>query len=67
MKARARPASIPDDCLLEPIATIWPDWMRPLDRVLDEEQRVESVYEALQRRHPRSRTRGRRGTPAEVV
>lgn len=67
IKARARPASIPDDCLLEPIAAMWPDWMRQLDRVLDDEQLVESVYEALQRRHPRSRTRGRRGTPAEVV
>src|SRR5204862_7978252 len=31
------------------------------------EQLVAAVYEALARRSPKSRTRGRRGTPAEVV
>lgn len=41
--------------------------MRPLDQLLDDEQLVELVYEALVRRHPKSRTRGRLGTPAEVV
>ena len=46
---------------------MWQDWMRKVDQVLDDEQLVELVYEALVRRHPRSRTRGRLGTPAEVV
>jgi IS5 family transposase len=45
----------------------WEDWMRELDRVLDDEPWVALVYEAWSQRHPRSRTRGRPGIPAEVV
>ena len=41
--------------------------MRKADQVLEDEQLVELVYEALAGRHPQSRTRGRPGTPAEVV
>ena len=41
--------------------------MRESDRVLDDEPWVALVYEALSQRHPRSRTRGRPGIPAEVV
>src|SRR6185295_13010280 len=43
------------------------DWMTHADRVLNDEKLVTAVYEALARRSPKSRTRGRRGTPAEVV
>jgi IS5 family transposase len=41
--------------------------MRQADRVLDDERLIPPVYEALLKRHPKSRTRGRRGTPAEIV
>src|SRR5437867_1788182 len=41
--------------------------MRQADQVLEDEPLVELVYEALGRRYPHSRTRGRLGTPAEVV
>jgi len=41
--------------------------MRKADQVLEDEQLVALVYEALVQRHPKSRTRGRPGTPAEVV
>ncbi|MGY4287809.1 hypothetical protein ACVWXO_007029 [Bradyrhizobium sp. LM2.7] len=41
--------------------------MTHADRVLADEQIVGAVYEALARRHPRSRSRGRLGAPAEVV
>jgi IS5 family transposase len=37
------------------------------DQILEDEELVRIVYEALLRRHPKSRTRGRLGTPAEVV
>jgi hypothetical protein len=37
------------------------------DQVLDDQQLLSMVYEALTRRRPTSRTRGRLGTPAEVV
>ena len=43
------------------------DWMRHADQVLADEQMVAAVYEALGKRHPKSRSRGRLGTPAEVV
>jgi IS5 family transposase len=42
-------------------------WMEYADRVLADEQIVAAVYEALARRHPKSRSRGRLGAPAEVV
>ena len=41
--------------------------MTHADRVLADEQIVGAVYEALARRHPKSRSRGRLGAPAEVV
>jgi len=42
-------------------------WMAHADAVLADEQLMTTVYEALAKRHPRSRNRGRRGAPAEVV
>jgi len=41
--------------------------MRQADKVLEDEQLVEAVYEALLKRHAKSRTRGRLGVPAEIV
>src|SRR5262249_5704808 len=39
---------------------------RLADQVLADEQIVAAVYDALAKRHPKSRSRGRLGTPAEV-
>jgi len=41
--------------------------MRPADQVLDDDQLLTTVYEALAKRHPKSRTHAGWGTPAEVV
>src|ERR1700704_1733392 len=41
--------------------------MKHADVVLSDEDIVAAVYEALARRHPKSRSRGRRGAPAEMV
>ncbi len=41
--------------------------MRSADQLLEDEQLVTAVYEALMKRHPKSRTRGRLGAPAEIV
>ena len=41
--------------------------MRQADQVLEDEQLVHAVYEALLKRRPKSRTRGRRGAAAEIV
>src|SRR5262245_32399940 len=41
--------------------------MKIADEVLDDEELIEPVYEALRGRRPKSATRGRKGTPAEVA
>ena len=41
--------------------------MRHADQILEDEKLLNLVYEALVQRHPKSRTRGRLGAPAEVV
>ena len=43
------------------------DWMKRADQILDDEAILTAVYEALAKRHPKSRSRGRRGAPAETV
>ena len=42
-------------------------WMKAADRVLDDAEIITAIYEALARRHPKSRSRGRKGTAAEIV
>ncbi len=42
-------------------------WMKHADRVLADDEIVAAVYEALAKRHPKSRSRGRLGAPAEMV
>jgi hypothetical protein len=44
---------------------LWEDWTPYADQVLDDQQLLNMVYEALTKRRPTSRTRGRLGTPAE--
>src|SRR5437870_9435641 len=56
-----------DGLIAEEVSDLREDWMRHADQVLADEQIVAAVYEALAKRHPKSRSRGRRGTPAEMV
>jgi transposase, IS5 family len=46
---------------------LWEGWMLKVDELLEQDQLVEMVHQALQQRHPQSGTRGRKATPAEVV
>src|SRR6516225_1115804 len=46
---------------------LWPDWLRKIDTLLEDEAVTEVVAQALEKRWPQSRRRGRLGTPAEVV
>jgi hypothetical protein len=46
---------------------LWDPTLRQIDTVLDDEDLVDRIAEALARRHPQSRGRGRLGTPAAVV
>lgn len=46
---------------------LWDPVLREIDQILDDEELVEIVADALARRRPRSRRFGRPATPAEVV
>jgi IS5 family transposase len=46
---------------------LWPDWLRKIDTLLEDEAVVETVAQAMEARWPQSRRRGRLGTPADVV
>jgi IS5 family transposase len=56
-----------DGFIRETVDQLWEGWMHKADTILADEQLLETVYDALLRRRPRSRTHGRPGTPAEVV
>ena len=59
--------SFGDGLIAEEVSDLREGWMEHADRVLADEQIVATVYEALARRHPKSRSRGRQGAPAEMV
>ena len=67
IEARRVQLSFGDGLINEEVGDLWEDWMRPADHVLDDDQLLSTVFEALTKRRPKSRTRGRLGTPAEVV
>jgi transposase, IS5 family len=62
-----RQLNFADGLIAEEVGDLWDDWMRHVDQVLADRQLLNVVFEALARRWPNSRTRGRKGTPAEVV
>ena len=64
---RRRQLGFADGLIAEEVSDLRDGWMEHADAVLADEAIVSAVYEALAKRHPRSRSRGRRGMPAEVV
>ena len=56
-----------DGLIADEVTDLHEEWMKRADRVLADKEIVAAVYEALAKRHPQSRTRGRRGAAAEVV
>ena len=67
IETRRPQLSFGDGLINAEITDLREDWMTHADQVLEDEQLLTSVYEALMKRHPKSRTRGRLGMPAEVV
>jgi IS5 family transposase len=59
--------SFGDGLIAEEISDLREDWMQYADQVLADEALVTAVYDALSRRHPRSKSRGRLGAPADMV
>lgn len=67
IEMRRRQLSFGDGLIAEEVEDLREAWMNHADRVLQDEELVAAVYEALAKRRPKSRSRGRPGTPAEVV
>src|ERR1700752_4318437 len=67
IETRRAPRSVGDGLIAEEVKDLHEAWMKHADRVLADKEIVAAIYEALAKRHRQSRTRGRPGTPAEVV
>lgn len=67
IELRRAQLNLAEGLIAEEVGELWEDWMWQVDEVLCDPELLSTVYEALARRWPNSRTRGRRGTPAEVV
>src|SRR6476469_2217490 len=67
IEMRRAQLSVGDGLIAEEVSDLREDWMKHADAVLADQDIVAAVYEALARRHPKSRSRGRHGAPAEMV
>ena len=67
IEMRRAQLSFGDGLIAEEVSDLRDDWMDAADRVLADEEIVTAVYDALGQRHPKSRSRGRKGTAAEIV
>ena len=67
IEMRRTQISFGDGLITEEVSDLRESWMIHADAVLADEDIVAAVYEALAKRHPKSRCRGRRGAPAEMV
>jgi len=67
IKLRHQQPSLWHQGLAKDIEDLWEPWMREVDQLLGDAALVEEVYEAQGKRHPKSQTRGRTQTPAEVA
>lgn len=64
-----RPAqrTLGDGLIYEETQDLYEPWMYHADRALDDEQLLELIQQELMKRCKKSKTRGRKSTPAEVV
>jgi transposase, IS5 family len=67
IEMRRKQLSFGDGLIAEEVSDLREGWMPHADEVLADEEIVTIAYEALGKRHPKSRSRGRHGAPAEVV
>jgi IS5 family transposase len=65
--ARRLQRNFADGFMAEEVADLWEPWMQQADQVLEDEGLVSLIQQELTRRVKKSKTRGRPGTPAEVV
>jgi IS5 family transposase len=59
--------SFADGLITEEVTDLWEPWMRQADQVLEDDALLTLVQQEMAKRLKKSKTRGRPGTPAEVV
>ncbi len=67
LEARRLQRNFADGLIAEETGDLWEPWLRHADGLLEDASLVEIVQRALSQRCQKSKTRGRKGTPAEVV
>ena len=63
IEMRRAQLSFGDGLIADEVDDLCEEWMKHADQVLTDDQIVTAVYEALAKRHPKSRSRGRLGAP----
>lgn len=59
--------SFADGLITEEVTDLWEPWMRQADQVLEDDTLLTLIQQEMAKRLKKSKTRGRPGTPAEVV
>ena len=67
IKLRHQQPTVWEGLFAAEVAELWEPWMRIVDKLLEDEALLDTVYDAQGKRHPQSRVRGRQQTPAEVA
>ena len=65
--ARRLPRHFADGFIAEAVEDLWEPWMRYADTALEDDALVLIIQQELAKRCKKSKTRGRKATPAEVV
>ena len=65
--ARRLQRNFADGFIAEAVADLWEPWMRHADQALDDDALLLIIQQELAKRCKKSKTRGRKATPAEVV
>jgi len=67
IKMRRAQRTFGDGLIEDEVNGLSEEWMIHADRVLEDEQLIAIFFEALGKRHPKSKSRGREGSSAETV
>ena len=67
IRLRHQQPSLWETFFADEVEKLWEPWMRVVDEVLEDDELLDTAYDAQGKRHTQSRTRGRHQTPAEVV
>ena len=65
--ARRRQRSFADGFIAEAVEDLWEPWMRHADQALEDDALLQVIQQELAKRCKKSKTRGRKATPAEMV